>query len=972
MPFSYGTTIEEDYTLKYAELPLPGPAVVIDVRQRSEHDLPLLRYLALAIEDLAREIRVHQVPRWRYLRECIEFVQLDAHAPYPSWQETTDFVLTTPTRSRRPIAIQGQIPLAASIGREYLDYVRNHHIRATKDSGDADINVEATRIDPEHPTVRVFFLVDMDDKVSLCRAASYAQWLKEWTEEQHGLRRHTRDYPLHTIVLCLNTDTSFQHHTLLSTLGQQADSAIDTVLLLQKYGDDEAYLSDEAQHYYVELILYTLLLHWPEELRSAVDDLHAMHALPLLKGAYSLPWPTYTLGIAALEYSARWATRWLDYGVTARLLQVITDADKVAQEKTLIQTNMHKWMQNWWQSIQKITPIAMLDSIDELQGYTYMEQALRDRSFVESTPTTSQAALQAFSQRVSSLYEGQGATLEQALRSAPAILDQLKRVDTHPIQEENSAVETIDEPYQKLAAQYTMLRQCVSRHFSDAWGALPRAEEQLTVIKKEADVIRAIEQNPPKVQALRTDFEEQAQEVSKQLAASFTIWNMPVVGTVLRSTVLSILLLICIGLLLLVGINWQTLAVQFSQSLSSVPQGVLRFVLQCLLVVVLGGCELLYLSMRNQTLHRVRVRLHKLLCNTVQTQLAQTRTTIAAGTAVALLTWANLYTPDKSVAPYLQRLQTLEEQIKQAQKRAIEQQTLVDTRLKLLLGQQSVLPYEEIAWPPAGNRTDLLHWQQVEDAFLQSCQEMTSNSPALKQLAELLLRRMGTENIESIFLSTLLAQPQPDEQTGEERFQVLYSVLVAVFLSLDITPPAIKEVLPLLKQYAIQKEQYLLPTASPGIDATHMLQGIRETMLKHALQTSQRMPFTLKQPILPEQVLVGWVSDQHSADTQLAQILHTNDLTLYLASQRTSIPQALDMLRRQSALLGHPDEIAGDDSMYLLLAPGEQSNAFLFSHESRDIAPVHAALFPDTEKLVYLHLHRIRQMALPTGSREHV
>jgi hypothetical protein len=268
----------------------------------------------------------------------------------------------------------------------------------------------------------------------------------------------------------------------------------------------------------------------------------------------------------------------------------------------------------------------------------------------------------------------------------------------------------------------------------------------------------------------------------------------------------------------------------------------------------------------------------------------------------------------------------------------------------------------------------VLQWEQVENAFLQSCQEMTSNSPALRQLAEMLLRRLGTEKIDELILHMLNKQTQPGEQTGEERFQALYTMLVAVLLALDVVKPEIREVLPLLKQYADQQERYLLPTASPGIDASNMLLVIRETMLKQALHMKQKMMFTLKQPMPLEHVLVGWVSYQHSTDIQLAEALHANDVVAYLASQDTQILQALDLLRRQSTLLGHPDEIAGDDHMYLLLAPGASSEAFLASHESRDIAPVHAALFPDTEKLVYLHLHRIRQMApgIPTVSRKHV
>src|SRR5947209_20416122 len=85
---------EEDYR-KFAGIPLPGAAVVIDVRENSEYDIPLLQYLASEVEDLAREMRLNQVPRWRHFGKCIDFLKLAVLSPSERLHEESDFVLTT-------------------------------------------------------------------------------------------------------------------------------------------------------------------------------------------------------------------------------------------------------------------------------------------------------------------------------------------------------------------------------------------------------------------------------------------------------------------------------------------------------------------------------------------------------------------------------------------------------------------------------------------------------------------------------------------------------------------------------------------------------------------------------------------------------------------------------------------------------------------------------------------------------------
>jgi hypothetical protein len=81
-----------------------------------------------------------------------------------------------------------------------------------------------------------------------------------------------------------------------------------------------------------------------------------------------------------------------------------------------------------------------------------------------------------------------------------------------------------------------------------------------------------------------------------------------------------------------------------------------------------------------------------------------------------------------------------------------------------------------------------------------------------------------------------------------------------------------------------------------------------------------------------------------------------------LVENNTSPVQALKDLQARNRLLGYRDSMAGDDLYYLLLAPGEASNDFLKEVALSNFAYIRSVRFPDPEKLIYLHIHRIRQV----------
>src|SRR5437899_2834421 len=128
MSFYDSDTGQEGRFRALAALPLPEAAVVVDVRHADLHAAPLLEYLIADIGDLATEMRLHQVPRWRFLAECIDVLRVDGEALPTKY---TDFTLTT--RTGKQIPALGPESLARLLGRDYLDRVRNARIRATQD-----------------------------------------------------------------------------------------------------------------------------------------------------------------------------------------------------------------------------------------------------------------------------------------------------------------------------------------------------------------------------------------------------------------------------------------------------------------------------------------------------------------------------------------------------------------------------------------------------------------------------------------------------------------------------------------------------------------------------------------------------------------------------------------------------------------------------------------------------------------------
>jgi len=995
MPLKNGGLWEERFFRELLTLPLPGAAVVIDVRDErycDDHDTPLIEYLAIELEDLAAEMKLNQVSRWRHLADCIEFLRIEEtphttekfeFLPSEDTQMETarddriDFKLTT--RAGKQIPIQGREDLAKTVGRDYIDRVRNQHINAIKDTGPDEQQLNMPHVDPEQPTVRVFFLTDMEDKESLVRASEYARWLKAWMDQQHGIRSFSRAHRISTVAICMNAPANGQEE-LLQELGGPLWSAwprsalmpytaLDMVILIQTYRDDGAYIGGETQIYQVELILYTLILHWPElftktdwETRDDPD------------GKQLLPWPTYTIGISALEYSSRWVARWLDYGLTHKALELMRDGRKVDQETLFLRSSVSQWMDGWWQAVQATVPNVLYSVVPGIDGLGRLQFLAASSPFHSGSLRRAKGELQHFSDEVLQLYASSGSvTLQRTLDDAPFMLDYVKQGAGNP---DYRSVE-MQQTRAQLTELDTRAQRFVDDCFQGAWGAIPRTRNQIAALRDSTGEMRRLQQNPPNVETMRKQIEFEITDADKHLGSKMRIWKVPFVGEVLQSTLISLLVVFILAIVLwFVLVNASFVPVILKQPLFL---GLNRLHLICLLFAV--AVETVYLLLRNRSLRLGQQAVYQKLRVTLSNHADAVSAVVAANAALSLLESADLYTPGEETSPYEERLKQLDKVLENAQRAARHQQMSAQRRLRLNLNQKPLKHALMPTWPNLNNRKDLLTWQPIEDAYLAACKKLETSFPPLNTLSEMLVRRLGAEKTEAIVESLLpevamqhrltdktvqsVLEKQRSgtlsSQDDEAPFLTLSTMLVSVLLSSDIVQPAIQDVQPLINRYT-QQQSLLLPEPSLlGSEVLDLDDVVREAMVFQELNGQQSLTgLTWKRDVPAEFALTAWIKQQSLFDLAFAESLEENDIIAQLTRNETTIADALDHLRDTARLAGYRDLATGDDHFYLLLAPGAISSAYVTARErDRKIAPI---LFPDAEKIVYLHVHRIRQL----------
>lgn len=991
----YSQSTVDDWSRTLASLPLPEAAVVIDVRQRSEENL-LLAHLRTELADLQAEMRHHHVPGWSSLTECMTALQVDAtsaigsedgvpHPPYAApWQERdvqplyapppeeSDFVVIA--QADKKVSLAGRENLAKFLGMEVIDEVRTCRIKATTTSSFDDeptiVDMGGTRLS----TVRVFFLVDMEEPASVTRAATYARWFKAWTEQERGQKRTHRGDLIHTIVICMNAGASY-YDVLLQTLGQLPDDATDTVILLQKYSDEEAAFKEKEQLAQVELLVYTLLLRWPDVFWRRIDDPLEMRD-NVVRVAKTLPWPTFMIGISSFEYSAHWSARWLDFGVAGKLLAVLNDAREGEADQQRLKANIKKWLDSWWRDLRAIVPDALDAEIDELQAINHLRGLAGSSPVARSTALTALQNLSAFRQQVGACYTGSGAaSTQQALDSSPAaILAHMKWVrdqSGNPSEDESTALE---ESSRQLIALYEKVGHFLGQHFQGARGAIPRGIGQLSALTGSMQTILEMAHRPIDLQQYNAQIEQQIGQAEDMLAKHLKLWRLPLVGQVLRSTIVSWLVVLVIGAFLLTGAVWQPVLLHLLHGqpfLALYTSGIVWGV-RVLLLLLLFVCERYYLTARNRALRRLYRQVDSKLYSRLHEHLKALGDVIGARVALDILREHDLYAPGKHASPYEQRLRNLEQLSKRVREQALFQQELADTRLAANIQ----MPPGQTGWNAYDMPSDLharkesIAWSQIEDAFLQSCKELTADLDAVNLLAEMLLRRLGTESPATVLEDMWRQQRWLAGKGSDARFQAISTLMVVLLLSSGVVRSEIMDILPLLQEYVALRAVYQDERAVASDEALDLQATVREMMLAQARGKQVAAVLHVREKQTPA-VLVSWVNSQRQEMPQLRQVFASNDMLEHLEeiSGKLQPSQVVDDLRKRGALLGYPDELSGEDRMYLFVAPGLAGEAFLQALDPIQHAQVRRERFPDREKLVYLHIHQIRQL-LPSADQQ--
>ncbi len=893
------------------ELHLPSPAVVIDVRWGNDHDPPLIWNLAIELEDLSTEMKLNQVYRWRHLIDCIDLLKLSPMKSDASPVERTDFVLTTRTGQIK--SLHGARQLIEELGREHLDRVRNNRVGASRDRSRDTMNQRLGLGDPEQSTVRVFFLADAEDTDSLVSAATYAKWLKQWYHEYEDAGRSGRDKRVSALAICMNADPHRHHpHYLAKYLSQEQGPrwALDTVILLHKYGNDEAYIGGDIQSYQVELILYALLLRSLESLIESDQEMVDVQTLSsyVYSGALQnqpvIPWTIYMMGISSLEYSARWGSRWLDYGLVAKITHLMRESGDVDRESELglLQKNVQEAMRNWLQEVRELIP-AFAAIIPELQVLDDLERYLASSPFKGKRSSSLTQDLNVFIDNILQLYRGHGQTLESSIQHAHLIPWQIKSdyMQTSLDTLGESSLES--DLYQRLLALQAEAVHLPASRLHRARGMLNRSLQQIAELNKAIAEIHETAENPPNLEECYSQFKKQAEQELAHLQRTANTQRWPL------------------------------------------------------------GDKLLQQSKESA----------RKLSTIARSHLDQVRAAITARVALTLLQEVGLYNPEGKLCLYHRRLKLLDEAMKKAERQALLQHQRAYERLNVSLSQRQLGISQSTTWLSLNSRKDLLNWVQLVEFFEQLSNNLETEPTSLNMLISCLLLLMGGEKpmiIAQQFLGKLKEEQQQFFKTNEfekMRLHVLSTVLVAILLLFDIVNPDIAAIEPLLDTYFDLRDR---STDEPSLLENNFfaLQHIiREMKATHSNLLSKNnlhllSNFALRQDQPLELILAAWVNNQYAGDPLLVQTLDDRGILVRLEENKIKSEETLDDLRERNRLLGYRDDMAGQDRFFLLLGPGEASDRFLTELNLQHSSQIRAARFPDPEKLIYLHIHRIRQV----------
>lgn len=902
------STIDDQNAWSYqdvGELPLPGPALIIDTRQfenQSDFDpMALLVYLWCEMHDLAREMRQQRVESWGSLHTFLGFRKVNMAAP-------DEYVVHDPGawEPGKMAEHYTGVQLTAQLGA-LVNKLRNQHLDCARPG------------DPNQSMVRVIFLVDLADQEpeesspaqiagrhggpgplhsSFGLAVICAEWLKTWCAHEQGLysehdessearQAHAPAHAmLETVAICLNTRTR-QHYHLLTDIATV--SALDMLILVQPYRQDYGYLDREAQLSYAELVLSALLLHWPESMQPGIEDQPDARRTT---SAYSpFPRPVYILGSAAIEYTAHWGERWWSYGLETALLEQLLAKEQVERQETLLQSHVQGWWENWRQRV-RWTLAELAEHLTQCAGLRTLQRFCQPALFQAHSIAALKQQVEELITWLRPFYREPGrGSLSELLDCAPRLVELSQQFGKPPGMPQAAWNTYLD----NLHAPQREAQVCLLALFLQARGSIPRALRHLQLLEERAARLQTAI-NTCSLPALLNEWERWHAQASDRL---------------------------------------DVLAQNRSRSRRREKK------------LALQECASLFRS--------VQALQHK--------QYAIIYSAVEARYELALLERADVS------SPYSKRLKELQQLLETIHQRSRYLRDVAGLRLSLGSSKPLTAPWQQGNPATLRNRLDQLnqkellkYFEQALDAFHQEHEPF-----ALKFLAQAALRFLGPEESAGIQLPGHLSDPerfQQGQQPAMQHLQVLEILLVSAFLAVRAGAKTTK-MEPLLANYrrAIQQLQPEAGLLSQTIQ--EMEEIVRFASIQRKMYGSD-LSSTISWKMPDELPLAALLASQ-PRDAGLGAMLRSTNLLRYLeasSNEATGIVQKLD---RQSTLVGLPDALSGDETCYLYLPPGWAGDHFAQAVCAQLRSSVQIVRTPNIEKMIYLRVHRIYHLATGNG-----
>ncbi len=371
-----------------SQLPLPSAALVIDVR--GVQDDEVIEWLRIELEDLASEMKAYNLYHWRYLTDFLSVMRI--HPMQDEGQQNGDQKTSSPTEF---VGLTGIVHPSAPDSADFheeredlgvedmpfnhfeqhidelileIDRIRNNRIAAVKDLNNAAIPGRSSR----DSTVRVLFLTDIRSPESLSTASLYAERLKSYYNK---LEKQGHQQLLNTTVLCLsNSGEAGTSSTLIQKLTRNNNwEHLDSLILSENYREDAAQIAGPIQSYIAELLLYVLLIVPPLPVSVAASDMTKASQNGTQEDGtlreLGLPENTFIVGLAALEYSARWGRRWLNFGLAKEATNVLRQKLPNSNKEKIRQGDIaSSWFQDWRNRVRQAIPDDVPDVIPALEG----------------------------------------------------------------------------------------------------------------------------------------------------------------------------------------------------------------------------------------------------------------------------------------------------------------------------------------------------------------------------------------------------------------------------------------------------------------------------------------------------------------------------------------------------------------------------------------------------------------------------